>query len=387
MKLKLIHRTALYAGALSLLVCLLVGLLAALAFEWQEETLLKSALQAGVEEMHAHIAAGGWPDLNNSADVVSAVAKANDLRAVPVELRDLPLGQIELEAGEYAEFEVLVQQIGEFRYFYGVSIAPAERREQNFVLIALFLLLSAVAISALMGWLFAWQLVRPMRAVANAIADIEQSRASQPLARQNQDEIDQIVGAINSYQKRLADAAERETTFLADVAHALRTPVAVIQSGLEILSQEGGKRDLAVLERMRRNSQRLALELDALMLSARKLDLDVLERVALAAEVEQAIRYLGARGNTSFVINIAADVYINARGAVLRWVISQCANILNTHQVVEISWQAGVLEFVGTDTAFDELVLPELLLVVCARDRLQLSVVAATIRLVLTERN
>ena len=385
MKLKLIHRTALYAGALSLLVCVLVGLLAALAFEWQEETLLKSALQAGVEEMHAHIAAGGWPDLNNSADVVSAVAKANDLRAVPVELRDLPLGQIELEAGEYAEFEVLVQQIGEFRYFYGVSIAPAERREQNFVLIALFLLLSAVAISALMGWLFAWQLVRPMRAVANAIADIEQSPASQPLARQNQDEIDQIVGAINSYQKRLADAAERETTFLADVAHALRTPVAVIQSGLEILSQEGGKRDLAVLERVRRNSQRLVLKLDALMLSARKLDLDVLERVALAAEVEQAIRYLGARGNTSFVINIAADVYVNARGAVLRWVISQCANILNTHQVVEISWQAGVLEFVGTDTAFDELVLPELLLVVCARDRLQLSVVAATIRLVLTE--
>jgi hypothetical protein len=73
MKLKLIHRTALYAGGLSLLVCLLVGVLALLAFEWQEQSLLENALQAGIDEMYGHIKVGGWPDLNNSPDVVSAV--------------------------------------------------------------------------------------------------------------------------------------------------------------------------------------------------------------------------------------------------------------------------------------------------------------------------
>ena len=393
MKLKLLHRTALYAGALSFLVCLLVGVLALLAFEWQEQTLLGNALQAGVDEMYGHIKVGGWPDLNNSPGVVSAVAKLDDLSAVPAALRELPTGQTELETGDFAEFVVLVSQIDGYRYYYGVSIAPSERGEASFAWIAVFLVLSAVAISAAMGWLFARQLVRPLSAVAQAITEIDKSLHSLPLPRQNQDEIDQIVVAINSYQKRLDEAAARETVFLSDVAHALRTPVAVIQSGLELLSHNDGKRDTStvspnrrdsvVLERVRRNSQQLVLKLDALMLSARKVELDVLEHLALATEVVQAMRYLSARGTTSFAIEIAADVYVNARSAVLRWIIIQCANGLSAHQVVEISWQAGALIFTGKDTVFDELLLPELIQVVCARERWTLSFTATSIRIVL----
>ena len=393
MKLKLIHRTALYAGGLSLLVCLLVGVLALLAFEWQEQSLLENALQAGIDEMYSHIKVGGWPDLNNSPGVISAVAKLEDLRAVPAALRELPVGQTELETGDYAEFVVLMRQIDDYRYYYGVSIAPSERGEASIAWIAVFLLFSAVVISALMGWLFAQQLVRPLSAVAQAIGDIDKSLHSVPLARQNHDEIDQIVIAINSYQARLEAAAARETAFLSDVAHALRTPVAVIQSGLEILSQDDGKRDIscvsperrdsAVLERVRRNSQQLVLKLDALMLSARKQELDGLERLGLAAEVEQAMRYLSARGSTSFVIDIAADIYVNVRSAVLRWVISQCANSFSAHAIVEISWHAGTLVFSGKDAVDRDLLLPELIQVVCARERWPLSFASASIRIVL----
>ena len=413
MKLKLIHRTALYAGGLSLLVCLSVGVLALLAFEWQEQSLLENALQAGIDEMYDHIKIGGWPDLNNSPGVVSAVGKLDDLRSVPAALRELPVGQTELETGDYAEFVVLMRQIDDYQYYYGVSIAPSERREASIARIAVFLLFSAVVISALMGWLFAQQLVRPLSAVAQAIGDIDKSLYSVPLARQNHDEIDQIVIAINSYQTRLEAAAARERAFLSDVAHALRTPIAVIQSGLEILSQDDGKRDIScvstdqrdllavsperrdllavsperrdsvVLERVRRNSQELVLKLDALMLSARKQELDGLERLVLAAEVEQAMRYLSARGSTSFAIDIAADIYVSARSAVLRWVISQCANSFSAHEIVEISWHAGTLVFSGKDAVDRDLLLPELIQVVCARERWPLSFASASIRIVL----
>ena len=395
MKLKLIHRTALYAGGLSLLVCLSVGVLALLAFEWQEQSLLENALQAGIDEMYDHIKIGGWPDLNNSPGVVSAVGKLDDLRAVPAALRELPVGQTELETGDYAEFVVLMRQIDDYRYYYGVSIAPSERGEASITRIAVFLLFSAVVISALMGWLFAQQLVRPLSAVAQAIGDIDKSLYSVPLARQNHDEIDQIVIAINSYQTRLEAAAARERAFLSDVAHALRTPIAVIQSGLEILSQDDGKRDLlavspdrrdsVVLERVRRNIQQLVLELDALMLSARKQELDGLERLVLAAEVEQAMRYLSARGSTSFAIDIAADIYVSARAAVLRWVISQSANSFSAHEIVEISWQAGTLVFSGKDAVDADLLLPELLQVVCVRERWQLNFAGASIGIVLPQ--
>ncbi len=392
-KLKLIHRTALYAGGLSLLACLLVSLLAILAFEWQERTLLESALQAGIDEMYSHIKVGGWPDLNNSPGVVSALAQNNHLQAIPEELRGLPTGQTELETGNYAEFIVLVREIEGYRYYYGISIAHSERGEANIVRIAIFLVLSAVVISALMGWLFARQLVRPLTAVAQAISAIDQTAQSVPLARQSQDEIDQIVVAINSYQARLDAAAARETAFLSDVAHALRTPAAVIQSGLELLDQGNGTRDMpsvsperrefAVLERVRRNSEQLVLKLDALMLSARRQEFDGLERIALAREVEQAMRYLGARGTTSFAIEIADDVYVNVRAAVLRWVISQCANSFSGHLIVEISWQADALVLAGKDAVFDALVVPELIVVVCTRERWQLEFTPASIRLVL----
>lgn len=403
MKLKLIYRTTLYAGGLSLLACLLVSWLAILAFEWQERTLLESALQAGVDEMYGHVKVGGWPDLHNSLGVVSAFARVNNLQAIPEALRALPTGQTELETGDYAEFIVLVREIEGYRYYYGVSIAHSERGEANIVRIAIFLVLSAVVISALMGWLFARQLVRPLSAVAQAISDIDQTAQSAPLARQNQDEIDQIVVAINRYQARLDAAAARETAFLSDVAHALRTPAAVIQSGLELLGQEDrtrdmpsassdrrdistsppDRRDLVILERVRRNSQQLVLKLDALMLSARKQEFVGLERIALAGEVLQAMRYLGARGTTSFAIEIADDVYVNVRAAVLRWVISQCANSFSGHQIVEISWQTDALVFAGKDAVFDALVVPELIVVVCTRERWQLSFTPSSIRIVL----
>ena len=119
------------------------------------------------------------------------------------------------------------------------------------------------------------------------------------------------------------------------------------------------------------------------MLSARKQESDGLERIALAGEVEQAMRYLVARGTTSFAIEIAAEVHVNVRVAVLRWVISQCANSFSGHQIVEISWQADSLVFAGKDAVFDALVVPELIVVVCTRERWQLSFTPASIRIVL----
>ena len=121
------------------------------------------------------------------------------------------------------------------------------------------------------------------------------------------------------------------------------------------------------------------------MLSARKQELDGLERLGLTAEVEQAMRYLSARGNTSFAIDIATDVYVNARAAVLRWVISQCANSFSAYEIVEISWHAGTLTFFGKDAVDADLLLPELLQVVCVRERWQLSFASASIRIVLPQ--
>jgi signal transduction histidine kinase len=382
MRLPLLQRTALFAGLLAFSVCVCMGAIAALAFEWQEQSLLHNALQAGVDEMRAHVDAGGWPDLNNGENVVSALAPVADLRAIPESLRPLAIGQIEIEQGAFAQFEVLVQEHSGYRYVYGVSIANSEREEQDFVWIALFLFACAVAISALLGWLFARQLTKPMHSLVNAISNIDDLPAGAPLTLQGQDETDQIVLAFNRYRYALHAASTNEAEFLADVAHALRTPVAVIQSGLELLAPSIAAKQKDVFARVQSHSAQMGLQLQALLLSAQKIERDATELVDVLQEVELALRFLKTRGSTCFSLNIASGVSISVRRAVLRWVVVQCANAMQTQQLVEISWHRQALSFAGDDAAHD-ILLPELAASVCRREGWHLEVVAATLKLAL----
>jgi signal transduction histidine kinase len=372
MRLTLMQRTAMYTGALSFSVCVVVGAIALLAFEWQEQTLLHSALQGGIDEMRAHVDAGGWPDLNNTAEVVSAVAATPDLRAIPEELRQLANGQHELEQGRYAQFEVLVQERAGYRYWYGISIAESENKEQDFVWMALFLLGCAVAISAFLGWLFARQLTKPINLLVDAISGIDRLALDTPLTLQGQDEIDQIVHAINHYRAALHAASNHEAEFLADVAHALRTPVAVIQSGLELLAPAAPKQQ-AVFARVQAHTGQLRLQLDALLLSARKIARDSTELLHLAKEVEAALRFLNTRSSTCFSLTIAPEVSVSVRRAVLHWVVVQCANAMRAQTLVEIAWQQQALHFLGDDAA-QEVHISELTRAVCVREGWQIQV-------------
>jgi methyl-accepting chemotaxis protein len=373
MRLTLMQRTALYTGALSFSVCVVVGAIALLAFEWQEQTLLHSALQGGVDEMRAHVDAGGWPDLNNSAEVVSAVAPTTDLRAIPEQLRQLANGQHELEQGRYAQFEVLVQERAGYRYWYGISIAESENEEQDFVWMALFLLSCAVAVSAFLGWLFARQLTKPINVLVDAISGIDRLALNTPLTLQGQDEIDQIVHAINHYRAALHAASNHEAEFLADVAHALRTPVAVIQSGLELLVPHFAPKQQAVFARVQAHTGQLSLQLDALLLSARKIARDSTELLRLDQEVEAALRFVNNRSSTCFSLNIAPEVSVAVRRAVLHWVVVQCANAMRAQTLVEITWQQQTLHFVGEDAA-QEVHISELASAVCVREGWQIQV-------------
>lgn len=346
MTLRLVQRTAIYSAAVSFSVCAALVLAAAFAFEWQEETILNGALRAGVEEMRAN-RDGTFEARKAIHDgVVAALSRNGNLTTVPESLRELTPGSHEIVDGPFAEYRVLIQQFGADRYYYGVSMAEAEAREQHYAKLSLSLLVLAGLICGLMGWLFAQTLVRPMRLLADEINRLEDRDLSVTIALKTQDEIDEIASAVNRYRDRLRAAAENQTRFLADVSHALRTPAAVIQSGLEVLEQRAveipGSRELerfqTVLARTHEHAVQLSLKVDALMLSAQGSNEDNVE-LNVVEQIELALRFARIRDITPVSIDVPPTLVFPLRGAVFRWLIVQCVNAAAACELIEIRWQ------------------------------------------------
>jgi signal transduction histidine kinase len=117
-----------------------------------------------------------------------------------------------------------------------------------------------------------------------------------PLPATRYVELAPLVNAVNSLMARLQQRLDREHEFLADAAHELKTPLAVIQLNVEGLDQPDPRARDEARERLRLGVQRathtvhqlLALArsgADTLDLSKRRLDLVdlVRERIALAS--------------------------------------------------------------------------------------------------------
>lgn len=132
------------------------------------------------------------------------------------------------------------EQVGELRVRLPAGTVPlADRKFRISVnwLLALGGLLAGT-IGAIAGVVVARRTVRPITELTNAALELRAGDRSRRAAVTRRDEIGQLAGAFN----QLVDSVEREDAvrriFAADVAHELRTPLAVLRSQLEAV-QDG----------------------------------------------------------------------------------------------------------------------------------------------------
>ncbi len=123
-------------------------------------------------------------------------------------------------------------------------------------------------IALLVGWLVSWGL-RPLSSLIAAIAARHpQDLTALPAPRHAPLEIVPLTQAINTLLEQLQTQRARETRFIADAAHELRTPLAVLAVHAENAAQasEAGEREqaLAALQRGVERATRLASQLLAL---------------------------------------------------------------------------------------------------------------------------
>lgn len=95
-------------------------------------------------------------------------------------------------------------------------------------------LVLAAALAAVLGW---WVL-RPLRRISRQARRIGAAPGSERLPEPNTgDEVQELAQALNRMLDRLQAGAELQDNFLAAAAHELRTPLAVLQTGLTVTRQ------------------------------------------------------------------------------------------------------------------------------------------------------
>lgn len=157
-------------------------------------------------------------------------------------------------------------------YTIQISLSRAGRR---FSLWGVAGLLLAVLAGAGVTWLMAGRALKPVRELSDAIGEMggdDLSRRVDPCGRQ--DEIGQLARSFNAMMDKVSASFERQKRFSANAAHELKTPLATIQVGLEVLEldeQPPPERMEKALSVAKANTERMIRLVDDLfLLSARE---------------------------------------------------------------------------------------------------------------------
>ena len=133
--------------------------------------------------------------------------------------------------------------------------------------IALFLL------SLVVGWVMSGRVLKPVEEITNVAREIQASDLSRRIALEGpDDELRRLADTFDGMLERLDRAFTSQRQFLADTSHDLRTPLAVIQSNVE-LAESDPRATIDDWESVggivKRNTQRMSAMIDGLLAAAR----------------------------------------------------------------------------------------------------------------------
>jgi len=100
---------------------------------------------------------------------------------------------------------------------------------------ALWMLCVGLGLSLLVSWLLARHLVAPILALSRHTAELQEGNYDSRLASDRRDELGTLTRQVDQLAERLDQGQQARQRWFSDIAHELRTPVAILQGELEAL--------------------------------------------------------------------------------------------------------------------------------------------------------
>ncbi len=179
-----------------------------------------------------------------------------------------------------------VQQLGMGAAHHGPAMMTADGTPEQVFLESIHRSLYWVGAAMLiiglgLSYLLAQSITVPIRKLSAAAAAVGRGHYGRQVSVSTRDEVGRLAEAFNTMSQTLADAAVSRQRFLADAAHELRTPLAIIQGNLEGMAE-------GVVERSDEALASLCEEADHLSRLITDLrDLSLAESGQLALEKEE----------------------------------------------------------------------------------------------------
>lgn len=260
------------ATGMGLLMSLVFALAAVLIIERYEHVLVGALLQDQADAWAQRLAEDPTARLPSSGLQHAHLRPIGARGNIPPYLANLPPGVHEA-SGVRDGVHIGVFDTRAGRVYLEIDLREIEALERYLLHILLTVIAVGALLSTLLGWWLARSATRPLRRLAGAVEQLGTSpRATQLAASQPRDELGRVALAIDGYQSRLVEAERSEQAFFADASHELRTPIAVMRGALELLEEDAQSqpRLQGPMQRLRRGVDEVSLLLDALLRLARR---------------------------------------------------------------------------------------------------------------------
>src|SRR5215471_17345109 len=151
-----------------------------------------------------------------------------------------------------------------------------------------------VAVSVLLGWIFAGRSLRPLRLITATARRISEDNLDERLAFDGpRDELKDLADTFDGLLERLESAFGAQRRFVANASHELRTPLATMRASVDVAVAKQGpvpEQTVALADRLRAELDRTDELLEGLLVLARAQHgaLAGLEVVALDSVVTEA---------------------------------------------------------------------------------------------------
>ena len=184
----------------------------------------------------------------------------------------------------------------------------------------------AVMMSAVIGWLFAGRVSKPIENLALTADDIAQTQdLERRITVSGNDEVARLSTSFNTMLTALSKSMNRQRQLVQDASHELRTPLTSLRANSELLERASvsDADRTAILADMRAEIDELtalSTELSALAIDQKAAESSIDTDLAVIAD-EIATR-AARRGGTAVSVHVTDDVMVQARPHQLERAIS-----------------------------------------------------------------
>ena len=184
----------------------------------------------------------------------------------------------------------------------------------------------AVMVSAVIGWLFAGRVSKPIENLALTADDIAQTQdLDRRITVSGKDEVARLSTSFNTMLTALSKSMNRQRQLVQDASHELRTPLTSLRANSELLERASvsDADRTAILADMRAEIDELTAlssELSALAIDQKAAESSIDTDLAVIAD-EIATR-AARRGGTAVSVHVTDDVMVQARPHQLERAIS-----------------------------------------------------------------